>query len=202
MEQTKTSEKSSSGQQNDTVVYGVGTENEKTMHIEAKVGEPDGFERADIPIPTERELKRNKTEVIVSMALGVLLFVLGVIAAPLTEVIGVVFILCGFGSKTTYERKKKDIELANSDFAAYRALVEKRKVQAEETRKRQAAAAAAREAEKRRKASEPVRCPKCGSTSIATIARGYSLVWGIYGNGSPRNVCQKCGYRYKPSIRR
>lgn len=193
MEQTKASEKSSSGQQDDTVVYGVGMENEKTMHIEAKVGEPDGFERADIPIPTEKELKRNKTEVIVFMSLGVLLFVLGVIAAPLTAVIGVVFILCGFGSKTTYELKKKDIELANSDFAAYRALVEKRKVQA---------AAAAREAEKRRKASEPVRCPKCGSTSIATIARGYSLVWGIYGNGSPRNVCQKCGYRYKPSIRR
>ena len=202
MEQTKVSEKSSSGQQDDTVVYGVGTKNEKAMHIEAKVGEPDGFERADIPIPTEKELKRNKTEVIVFMALGVLLFVLGVIAAPLTAVIGVVFILCGFGSKTTYECKKKDIELANSDFAAYRALVEKRKVQAEETRKRQAAAAAAREAEKRRKASEPIRCPKCGSTSIATTNRGFSIVWGFIGSGKTMNVCRKCGYRYKPSLRR
>ena len=41
-------------------------------------------------------------------------------------------------------------------------------------------------------------CPKCGSTAIATISRGYSLIWGVLGSGSPRNVCQACGYKYKP----
>lgn len=47
-------------------------------------------------------------------------------------------------------------------------------------------------------ANSPVRCPKCKSTSIATTNRGYSLVWGFIGSGKPMNVCQKCGYKWKP----
>lgn len=46
--------------------------------------------------------------------------------------------------------------------------------------------------------SNQVRCPKCGSSSIATINRGYSLVWGVLGSGSARNVCQSCGYKFIP----
>ena len=41
-------------------------------------------------------------------------------------------------------------------------------------------------------------CPRCGSKSIATVNRGYSLFWGFLGSGKPVNVCQKCGYKYKP----
>lgn len=41
-------------------------------------------------------------------------------------------------------------------------------------------------------------CPKCGSTALATINRGYSIVWGLVGSGSPMNVCQACGYKFKP----
>ncbi|MBQ7326936.1 MAG: ribosomal protein L7/L12 [Clostridia bacterium] len=41
-------------------------------------------------------------------------------------------------------------------------------------------------------------CPRCGSTSIATVNRGYSYVWGLLGSGSPRNVCQACGHKWKP----
>lgn len=41
-------------------------------------------------------------------------------------------------------------------------------------------------------------CPKCGSTSIATVNRGYSLVWGFLGSGTPMNVCQACGHKFKP----
>ena len=48
---------------------------------------------------------------------------------------------------------------------------------------------------------EKLRCPKCGSTSIATINRGYSLVWGFIGSGSARNVCQSCGYKFIPGKR-
>lgn len=44
-------------------------------------------------------------------------------------------------------------------------------------------------------------CPKCGSTSIATINRGFSLVWGFLGSGSARNVCQSCGYKFIPGKR-
>lgn len=42
------------------------------------------------------------------------------------------------------------------------------------------------------------RCPKCGSTAIATTNRGFSVVTGFIGSGSPRNVCQSCGYKWKP----
>lgn len=42
------------------------------------------------------------------------------------------------------------------------------------------------------------RCPKCGSTAISTVNRGFSIVTGFIGSGSPRNVCQKCGYKWKP----
>ena len=40
-------------------------------------------------------------------------------------------------------------------------------------------------------------CHKCGSTSIATVNRGFSLLTGFIGSGKPMNVCQKCGYKWK-----
>ena len=46
--------------------------------------------------------------------------------------------------------------------------------------------------------SSNVVCPKCGSESIATVNRGYSLFWGFLGSGQPVNVCQKCGHKFKP----
>lgn len=42
------------------------------------------------------------------------------------------------------------------------------------------------------------KCPKCGSKSIATTNRGFSIITGFIGSGSPRNVCQSCGYKWKP----
>ena len=41
-------------------------------------------------------------------------------------------------------------------------------------------------------------CPNCGSKSIATVNRGYSLFWGFLGSGKPVNVCQACGHKFKP----
>lgn len=46
--------------------------------------------------------------------------------------------------------------------------------------------------------SNTPKCPKCNSTAIQTINRGYSFWTGFLGSGSPRNVCQKCGYKWKP----
>lgn len=43
-----------------------------------------------------------------------------------------------------------------------------------------------------------LKCPKCGGTHIATVNRGYSIVTGFLGAGSPRNVCQSCGHKWKP----
>lgn len=41
------------------------------------------------------------------------------------------------------------------------------------------------------------KCPRCGSTSLATVNRGFSLLTGFLGSGKPMNVCQKCGYKWK-----
>ena len=43
-----------------------------------------------------------------------------------------------------------------------------------------------------------LRCPKCGSTSITTEERGYSLWTGFYGANKKKNLCQKCGYKWWP----
>jgi len=49
-----------------------------------------------------------------------------------------------------------------------------------------------------KKEPQAPRCPKCGSTSIATVNRGFSLIWGFLGSGTPVNVCQSCGHKFKP----
>lgn len=55
-----------------------------------------------------------------------------------------------------------------------------------------------REIAERKKADESKpRCPKCGSTSIATVNKGYSLLTGFLGSGKPMNVCQSCGHKWK-----
>ena len=87
--------------------------------------------------------------------------------------------------------------LAKRDFYQYQL-----KIQAEkETEKAQ------QEAEKRAKQELETKraeyrakgmpsCPKCGSPSIATINRGYSIVTGFIGSGKAVNVCQCCGYKW------
>ena len=52
--------------------------------------------------------------------------------------------------------------------------------------------------ERTTKINDVLKCPKCKSSHIATINRGYSLITGFIGSGSPKNVCQMCGYEWKP----
>lgn len=47
-------------------------------------------------------------------------------------------------------------------------------------------------------ANGQVYCPKCKSISVATVNKGYSLMTGFLGSGKPMNVCQNCGYKWKP----
>lgn len=47
-----------------------------------------------------------------------------------------------------------------------------------------------------------VRCPKCGSTSVTTQERGYSIMWGVLGSTKKKNLCQKCGYTWWPGARK
>ncbi|MGN0410554.1 MAG: hypothetical protein ACI4E3_09185 [Candidatus Fimousia sp.] len=54
------------------------------------------------------------------------------------------------------------------------------------------------EEQRRREEARRVRCPKCGSISIATTNRGYSLLTGFLGSNKKINVCQSCGYQWSP----
>lgn len=47
-------------------------------------------------------------------------------------------------------------------------------------------------------ANTPVKCPRCGSTSISTGQRGFSLITGFIGSNKTVNRCAKCGYAWKP----
>lgn len=56
--------------------------------------------------------------------------------------------------------------------------------------------------EERRQSMERINnqlhCPKCGSTSITTGARGVNWFWGFIGANKTVNRCGKCGYTWKP----
>ena len=102
-----------------------------------------------------------------------------------------------------------DYMLAKKDFQLYQQKKQKEieekqerdKLQKEEKQKKQA------ELVRRRNELDRTRneyskkgiptCPKCASPSIATINRGYSIIWGFIGSGKPVNVCQNCGYKWK-----
>lgn len=76
------------------------------------------------------------------------------------------------------ELKQKDIIEFKTKIAQFKAQVD-----AQEERKRQ-------------ERNLP-RCPKCGSTSIVTVNKGYSFWTGFLGSGKPMNVCQSCGHKWK-----
>lgn len=42
------------------------------------------------------------------------------------------------------------------------------------------------------------RCPKCGSTSISTGQRGFSMMTGFIGSNKTVNRCANCGYQWTP----
>lgn len=48
------------------------------------------------------------------------------------------------------------------------------------------------------KMNAPVTCPCCGSTSITTGQRGFSLVTGFIGSNKTVNRCAKCGHTWNP----
>lgn len=41
-------------------------------------------------------------------------------------------------------------------------------------------------------------CPNCGSHDVGLVDRGYSFWTGFLGSGTPMNVCQNCGHKWKP----
>ena len=41
-------------------------------------------------------------------------------------------------------------------------------------------------------------CPKCASTSVQPVAKGFSLLTGFIGSGKTLNYCLNCGNKWKP----
>lgn len=51
---------------------------------------------------------------------------------------------------------------------------------------------------KLRKDNAPVMCPKCGSTQIGMHKVNYGIVLTLLGSNVIENVCQRCGYSWRP----
>jgi len=49
-----------------------------------------------------------------------------------------------------------------------------------------------------KKEQKQVHCPKCGSTSITTGARGVNFTFGLIGASKTVNRCANCGHTWKP----
>lgn len=45
---------------------------------------------------------------------------------------------------------------------------------------------------------DKVRCPHCGSSSITTGQRGFSIITGFWGSNKTVNRCGACGYSWRP----
>lgn len=84
------------------------------------------------------------------------------------------------------------------DSTRYEYRLEDEEHQAERSYEEELAKFAVKQASKQNQNRNTLRCPKCGSTNISTINRGYSMVTGFIGSGSARNVCQNCGHKWKP----
>lgn len=46
--------------------------------------------------------------------------------------------------------------------------------------------------------SNTPKCPKCGSTTITSGARGVNFTWGFIGASKTVNRCANCGHTWKP----
>lgn len=111
-----------------------------------------------------------------------------IIAIPCT-------ILAAF-SPSLHKADVKEYEHAIKNPDAYKHAVVKKEERKEAEAKEQARK---RIEEQKIKARTAPSCPKCRSTYIATVNRGYSIIWGFIGSGKAMNVCQKCGHKWKPN---
>ena len=44
----------------------------------------------------------------------------------------------------------------------------------------------------------PLSCPKCGSDQIDKLDKGFSVLWNFTSSGVPKNICRKCGHKFRP----
>ena len=85
------------------------------------------------------------------------------------------------------------MDLKEKDIIEYQLKLSQFKAQVENKKQVQQQAKIQKQIE-----DNTVKCPRCGCTDIGVTNRGHSLVWGFIGSGVARNVCKKCGHKWKP----
>lgn len=83
------------------------------------------------------------------------------------------------------------IKLKQDDIIKFQARIGQFKIQLQQQKQ-------LKKCERQEYNENVITCPKCGSANIQSTNRGFSLISGFIGSGSPRNVCQKCGFKWKP----
>lgn len=111
-------------------------------------------------------------------------------------IIAIPFTILAVFSPSLHKDDVKEYEHAIKDPDAYKREVVEKEEQKEAEAKKQARK---RIEEQKIKSRIAPSCPKCRSTYITTVNRGYSIVWGFIGSGKAMNVCQKCGHKWKPN---
>ena len=158
----------------------------------------------DVPITEKVPMPKISTCIVLGIASALALFsvVITTQISLIAFALAALMFVAVFGA---WISAIKDYSLAKKDFAQYQKKVlegKKAAKAAQDELKAKQAAERRKQAELDRKRAEyrakgiPT-CPKCGSTSIATINRGYSMVSGFIGSGKPVNVCQICGHKWQ-----
>lgn len=89
------------------IIYGVGGKGQQAMRIEAKVGVSDGAEKTDVPIPTEKDIKRNLLLGIGCTSSGLFCFIGGLFTSLFCVIIGLVSIVIGVCHLSVYREGKR-----------------------------------------------------------------------------------------------
>lgn len=87
------------------------------------------------------------------------------------------------------ELKEKDFNYFQSELNIMHQKIKEKEAEGRRLKEIQAQLKAERDKPK---------CPKCGSTYVALGTRGWSMLTGMIGSNNPMNVCQTCGYKWKP----
>lgn len=130
----------------------------------------------------------------------------------------VAVVVVGFIALVLYGNKLNKEEKALPKEEQEKIAKERAEIQAEREAAKEAKRKADSEAymqslvEKQKKAGEPVKCPKCGSTQISADKKGYSVGKAVVGKALVGNVglaagahgsdkvivtCLKCGHQWK-----
>ncbi len=164
--------------------------------------------------------KSGKIAVLVYCFIGLIVGIFGIVCICASVIIKdtvfvflILSVLCIIGAFALFKVAYDDYTLLTTDFRAYQIKVQLRMDEVER-QKKESQLREQMEWEKRQENEIKKRqiaikrdeymqrgipcCPSCGSTSIATVNRGYSMLTGFIGSGKAVNVCQSCGHRFEP----